>query len=121
MSNPFPPKNHDISVDEAIAMTKRYRENKENILAGGTPKDVLSICETFSREAIQKILADPKTVSFRIYYGMSEDLKIHAILVGSDENGADLLPVNADDDTPDPQELAYMCPPVCPVPSVLNT
>ncbi|MDB5229667.1 MAG: hypothetical protein JWN76_472 [Chitinophagaceae bacterium] len=132
MSNPFPPKNHSIPLQQAIDMTKRYRDNKEKILAPGVDKETLALCETFSTQAVSDVISQAGAVSFRIYYGMDDNLKIHAILVGVDEEGKDLLPTSGsfsaefsnefDTDTDPPiEEDAYRCPPSCPPESSLNT
>ena len=75
--------NHFISLDQAIQMTTLYRQQKENILSPEyRDKNILSICETFDAAPFLTVLAKPGCVSLRIYYGMSDDLKVHAIIVG---------------------------------------
>ena len=121
--------NHFISLDEAIKMTGLYRQHKENILSGEFKgKNILSFSETFDAEAFRTILSKKDCKSLRIYFGMSEDKKVHAIIVGVNENNEDMLPTVK----PGPGSTAnlavgseiieqgQLCPPVCPAVSPLN-
>jgi hypothetical protein len=51
----------------------------------------------------------------RIYYGMDETLSVHAILVGVDQNGNDILPIAATGDEEEGiiVEEGRICPPHC--------
>lgn len=116
--------NHFISLEEAITMTARYRQNRLAIL-GSTYQtgDILALSETFEREAIDVLLAKTGCTRLRIYYGMDENLKVHAVLVAADANNADILPVtnmlNEEEDE-SIAERGLRCPDVCPEPSDLN-
>ncbi len=119
--------NQNISLEQAIAMTQLYRENKESILKEGVDPDVLALSETFEKEAIEQILVVEGCAGVRIYYGMSEDLYLHAILVAVDSNGADILPSennatvnNAVMTDPPIKEEGKRCPPDCPPHSALT-
>jgi hypothetical protein len=117
---------HGIPLSTAAEMTARYRENRNTIL--GEPykdQDLLAICETFTAEAINEILAQDGCVSVRIYYGMNEDLKVHSILVGADSSGKDILPSTglkniAGSDPDIIMEKGTRCPVDCPPASDLN-
>ena len=116
---------HQISLQQAVEMTTRYRQEKENILITTyRNQNILCICETFGRDDIDKILAQTDCQSLRIYYGMDSDLKIHAIIVGVNSSNEDILPETS---------LSWMsgydtgivddgqrCPPHCPPNSELN-
>lgn len=107
--------NHQISLQQAIDMTTLYRKNRP---------DNLSICETFDIAAIQSLIANPLIASLRIYYGMSTDNMIHAILVGADASGKDILPSSTSLLAGDPIQIvedAINCPPICPPESPLNS
>lgn len=108
-------KNHEISLQAAIDMTTRYRANK--------PAN-FPICETFSKEAITKLLAATGCASLRIYYGMKENLHADAIMVAANEDGEDILPSAAatslQDGNPVILEDGLRCPQDCPPPSPLN-
>ena len=109
--------NHEITLQTAIEMTTRYRDNM--------PADY-PICETFEASAIERLLATPGAVSFRIYYGLKENGTMHAILVAADSDGNDLLPVSQSSFATNGQdpiilEDAFRCPPTCPPDSPLNT
>ncbi len=54
-------------------------------------KNILPIAETFDRIAFDTLLAKQDCVRIRLYYGMDETFKIHAIIVGVDATGADIL------------------------------
>jgi hypothetical protein len=108
-------RNHEISLAQAIEMTKRFRASRpENF----------PICETFSIEAVTKLLATPGCASLRVYYGMKENGNTDALLVAVNAAGEDLLPAaNAAAspvDDPIIVEDGYRCPDDCPPPSPLN-
>ncbi|SDC79283.1 hypothetical protein [Niabella drilacis] len=115
---------HNISLTNAAAMTRRYRQNSEAILAAGFQNhNILPLCETFDRAAIDALLAQPGCTGLRIYYGMDTELKVHAILVGSDASNTDILPPNSIVKTEEDgyiMEQSIRCPPTCPPESPLN-
>ena len=118
------PTDHLISLQTGIDMTTLYRQEKENILATAYKnQNILPLSETFERAAIDAILGQTGCTALRIYYGMSEDLKVHAILVGSNENNEDILP-STNNSLTDPVDIiaeqSIRCPEECPEPSVLN-
>ena len=121
------PTNHFISLQTGIDMTTLYRQEKENILATAYKnQNILPLSETFERTAIDAILQQQGCTAFRIYYGMTENLLVHAILVGVNENNEDILPstVNSITTTEDPVDIiaeqSIRCPEECPPPSPLN-
>ncbi len=122
------PNNHFISLQKGIDMTTLYRQEKENILVMAYKNlNILPLSETFDRAAFDTLLAETGCTSVRIYYGMSEDLLVHAIIVGVNENNEDILPssgntVTSEGDTVDEKilELSIRCPPDCGPASPLN-
>ncbi len=115
---------HSITLEAAAAMTRRYRANREAVLLPAHQgKNLLPLSETFDRAAIDSVLVQPGCVALRIYYGMDEELKLHAIVVAADKDNADILPVAKTDDDDDDEgiaENANRCPPLCPPSSPLN-
>lgn len=115
---------HLIPFEEAIAMTRLFREKKEEILLEGyRENEVLSQAETFDKTAVEKLLHQPGCTALRIYYGMKENLQVHAILVGVNENGEDIFP-NQQGTLENNGELledGQRCPPNCPTDSPLNS
>ncbi len=114
---------HFISLPQAVKMTERFRNNKENILATEyKQRDSVPLSETFNRQSIEKLLATPGCAGMRIYYSMDEDLKIHAILVAVNDSNKDLLPsegtMSAANDIVIVEE-GQRCPDLCPPPSPL--
>jgi|SRR5665213_1573974 len=107
--------NHEISLQVAIDMTTLYRTNQ--------PPN-FPICETFEKDAIEKLLATDGCAFLRIYYGMKANLQADAILVAADASGADILPDGKTNglaiDDPLILEDGYRCPEACPPPSPLN-
>jgi hypothetical protein len=108
---------HVISLQEAIALTARYRASKP--LNG-------FICETFEKQSVLALLSTPSAENLRIYMGEKENGDICAVLVAANAEGSDLLPVenNSSTDTEDDAiilEEAIRCPPICPPDSPLNT
>ena len=66
---------HVISLQEAIVLTKRFRENRETVLATAYQgQNLLPLSETFNRNAIEMLLNKPGCTGIRIYYGMDENL-----------------------------------------------
>jgi hypothetical protein len=107
-------------------MTTLYRAEKENILATAyRDQNILPLSETFDRAAIDAILIEDGCTAVRIYYGMSEDLLVHAILVGVNEDNEDILPPSGNllsNETDDEVivEQGIRCPPDCAPSSPLN-
>jgi hypothetical protein len=131
----LPGLSHVIPLDQAAAMTKRYRDHRNEILKPEyANRDILAICETFNKIPVQHLVASDECVGLRIYYGMSEDLLCHAILVGVNSKGEDILPDTSsnfggegDGDGEDDGgegggtlEDSIRCPTVCPPDSPLN-
>lgn len=121
--------NHFISLPTAIDMTSLYRNQRETILKPQfQDQNILAISEAFNRTPFDILLAKPGCEGLRIYYGMTEDLKIHAIIVATDENGNDMLPEqtssfsnSAEATEDDIVENGNRCPDICPDSSPLNT
>jgi hypothetical protein len=115
--------NQFISLPTAIEMTARFRTERNNILQFEyQDQNVLPLSETFDRSAIDTLLGKEGAVALRIYYGMDENLKIHAIIVASNENNEDLLaPMSLTaTEEEDIVENGTRCPELCPEPSPLN-
>jgi hypothetical protein len=116
--------NHFISLSTAAEMTARFRNNRENILkADYQNQNVLPIAETFDKAAFETLLGKEEATSVRIYYGMDENLKIHAIIVAVNQNNEDILPsssltVTEEEDIID---SGVRCPELCGEPSPLNS
>ena len=113
-----------ISLNQAIAMTTLYRTENEKILeAPYRGKGILARCETIERQFIETLLAKPDCAALRIYYGMDDSLKVHAIVIAVNEKDEDILPVDGmvmaitEEDI---VEESRRCPDDCPPPSPLN-
>lgn len=117
--------NHFISLSEAVALTTRYRANREAILQSSYQnQNLLALSESFDRAAIDAVLAHSDCAGLRIYYGMDESLQVHAVLVGTDPDGRDILPPASFTTTEEDDylvERGIRCPDICPDPSVLNS
>lgn len=116
---------HFISLQEAIAMTTLYRQERETILESDyRNQNILPIAESFGRSAFDTVLAQTGCAGLRIYYGMGEDLKVHAIIVATDTNGHDLLPAGNllnEEDEEVIIERGNRCPDLCDSSSPLNS
>ena len=113
-----------ISLETAEAMTQAYRNNYENILKTEYQnQDVLPLSETFDRSSLEALIDKTECQGLRIYYGMTEDLKVHAILVAVNSNNEDMLPsgegLTGDDEVI--VDNGNRCPELCPPSSPLNT
>lgn len=104
--------NNFIDLPTAVALTKRYRENKDQMV---TPDYAgsLHISETFDAAAIRAILDQPGCVEFRAYWG---DEGGQICLFGVNESGEDIVGVASDIIV----ELGKECPPYCSTKSPLN-
>lgn len=114
-----------ISLQEAVNMTSLYRKEMNEILAEPFKnKNILGICETVDKENLLKLLNKPGCEKLRIYYGMREDLGVHAILVAVNANDEDMLPTKQRDDNTTDEDLLdnlLKCPTICPPGSPLNS
>jgi hypothetical protein len=121
----LPTNDHIISLQKAVEMTTRYRQDKETILAAEyKSQNILPLSETFNRTAIEKLLSETNCAGIRIYYGMDENLKSHAILVGVNASNEDILPSSAATLSGSDEvilEEGQRCPDICPEDSPLNT
>lgn len=109
--------NHEISLLQAIDLTTRFRANQ--------PAN-MPVCETFEIADLNQLAAVTGCAYLRIYYGMKEDMSIHAVLVAVNADNEDILPSQTGSstatETGDPVILedGYRCPPDCPPKSPLN-
>jgi hypothetical protein len=84
---------HLISLAYAYQLVNNYR------IASRIPGRICQLynqggwvlAETFPASAIQAILAQANTCSFRIYNGLDTDNRQHLVLVGADSLGRDVL------------------------------
>jgi hypothetical protein len=112
---------HEISVDDASRMIKAYNDNHEAILLENyRGKEILPLSETFTADAIKTLLNSTGCGGFRIYYGMDDTNKVHAILVAVDADNKDILPENSGEPTCMLLDNAMRCPSQCPPPSAIN-
>ena len=100
-----PPQEHKIPLDDAAALTRRYRES----VAKGT-----ELAGMFPREVYERLLAQPGCAGIRLYHGRKADGKPAMVLVGVDEDGNDM--VNGELD-----EEHFPCPPYCDGTNALNS
>jgi hypothetical protein len=109
-----------ISLKQAVGMTSDYRNNKDSILAGGIPPDVLPICETYEKSDFETLLNQPGCVKVRVYFGMKEGKAISTVIVGVNSDNEDMVSPTNPDYTDIILDDAERCPNMCPPPSVLN-
>jgi len=114
-----------ISLQQAIEMTTRYRQNKGTVIDPVySGNDILSVCDTFNKTAIETLLAKPGCTAIRLYYGMNTDLQVRPILVAVNIDNEDILPPTTGDITTTGDDIVddtVRCPPWCPPPSSLNS
>jgi hypothetical protein len=113
-----------ISLNKAIEMTSRYRQNKNTVIDPAfSGNGILAISDTFNKAAIEALLAKPGCTAIRLYYGMDAGLQLRPILVAVGLNNEDILPVNMGNNDAvgtDIVDDTIKCPPICPPPSALN-
>ena len=117
--------NHFISLPDAAEMTALFRQNRQQVLqVQHQGMDLLPICETFDRGAIESLLNQEGCQQIRIYYGMRPDLTVHAIIVAADSEGRDILPAAnslAGKGDEGIIQNSQRCPVICPPGSPLNS
>ncbi len=115
---------HFISLSEAETMTAKYRSEKEDLLKTSFQgQNILPVCETFSRAEFDTVLGRQGCAGIRVYYGMDENSKIHAVIVGVNGDNEDMLPA-ANNFTEEEEfiiERGIRCPDLCPPESPLNS
>ena len=120
---------HFIPLEQAIAMTKTFRENRgKSVVPQANGLNALPLSQTFDRAAIDKLLSQSGCEKIRIYFGMDKGLKVHAIIVGVNDKDEDMLPESTnigllrEDEEGEPVivDEGIPCPPSCPPPSHLN-
>jgi hypothetical protein len=113
-----------ISLNKAIEMTTRYRQNKNTVIDPAySGNDVLAICDTINKAALETLLAKPGCTAIRLYYGMNDALQLRPILVAVNQNDEDILPSGMgtnDMAGTDIVDDTIKCPPICPPASALN-
>ena len=109
-----------ITLEQAVEMTTRFRDEKEGILdTEYQNENILANSETFQRGVIDQVLEQSGCTGLRVYYGMDEELRVHAILVGVNSSNADILTL-MENDQPLIVEDGTRCPEDCPPTSDLN-
>jgi hypothetical protein len=115
---------HFISLTTAAEKTARFRTYCEEILKEEYQgQNLLPMSETYDRGVFDTLLAKTEATAVRIYYGMDESLKIHAIIVAVNENNEDILP-GASLTAVEGEEIinsGVRCPELCPATSPLNS
>lgn len=96
MPSPIPPPGSNfIILAKFLEMKKLYADNSQTILASPYQnKEILVTSETFNGDVLTTIAAVTGFAGLRIYYGMSTDMKVHAMLVATDKDGNDILPTD---------------------------
>lgn len=82
-----------ITLEEAQLMTAHYRKEHEIMLQPDyRDRGILPLTEIFHKDVVEKLLSRPEVSGLRIYYGMTPDSRVHAILVGVTAEGKPILP-----------------------------
>jgi hypothetical protein len=99
MATPFPPSDHRISLDDAVAIARAYRDDTP-----ASPWPILG----FSRQALDGILGQPGCAGVRIYPArhIEPDARPTVVLVGVDTSGADMMQGPL-------AQVPWECPPFC--------
>jgi len=100
---PLPARNHRISLAEAAAMTRRWREQLPTATKAGA----------FHADQVRDVLMQPNCVGFRIYNGVNDGGEAQFILVGVDGQDKDMTDGVL-------LEFHFPCPPYCDDGSALN-
>jgi hypothetical protein len=119
LSNDLEHIQHEITLEEAVEMTTRYRtEMPSKLKPEFAGSGILPISETFNKTIFADLDSQPGCVAIRSYLGMDEDQHVRLIFVGVNDENDDILP----DDSGEGgsiYEYGQRCPPICGV-SPLN-
>jgi hypothetical protein len=100
----WPTYDHDIGLTEARELISRWkRANPEKASASA-----------FTKVAVDRVLAQPGCTGVRLYFGLNPDGTMALIGVGVDEFGNDM-------DDGELMERSFLCPPICPMDSALDS
>jgi hypothetical protein len=111
--------NHDISLEEAIEMTSKFREDIQSMFKPEFPAiGILPVSETFSKSIFETLTLHEDCIAIRCYLGMDEENQVRLLFVGVDADNNDIL-ADDDDETGYIFEYGRRCPPIC-VDSPLN-
>ena len=92
-----PARDHKITLAEAVALTRRFRETANPKTERGG---------MFHRAQVDQLLAQAGCVGLRFYQGRNADGSAAIVLVGVDAQGNDMT-------DGDILERQYPCPPYC--------
>ena len=104
----MPLNEHEISLEEAVALVTRYRKELKNIVQPNYAS-ALPFAETFSKDVFAKLNEVPGSVSVRAYLGLDEKKQVRLIFTAVDAKNEDILP----NDGGALFEYGQRCPPVC--------
>ncbi len=103
-TRPLPERDHHIALEDAAAMTRRYRLRVRDREKGGA----------FDAEQVRELLEQTGCVALRYYHALDEAGKYAMVLVGVNPQGADMTDGVL-------LELHIPCPPWCGEFSELNS
>src|SRR5690349_16834536 len=113
LSNELKHTNHEISLEEAIELTTRFRSNIQAILKPEYAAiGILPICETFRKSVFEILAAQPGCVAIRTYLGMDTENLVRLVFVGVDDDNNDIL-ANTHEEAGYIFEYGQRCPPIC--------
>lgn len=98
--------NHDISLQDAAALTKNFRNSQTGT---GYIKG-----EYFGADALNSLLSQEGCVGIRIYYGLDDDGNNKLVIVGVTTDENDMVNGNI-------LEFGAPCPPNCSTQNALNS
>ncbi len=101
---PLPPRNHRISLEDAVGMTRRWRQRFPQAIKAGA----------FHADQVRELLEQPGCVALRIYNGMNDQNEAQFVLVGVDKSDRDMTEGVL-------LEFHVPCPPFCEDGSALNS
>ena len=104
---------HEISLQEAIAMTRRFRTEIQSMLKPEYAGiDMLPLSETFKKSILVELGRQAECVAIRSYLGMDENNHVRWIFVGVDDNNNDIL-ARGHERGGHIFEYGQRCPPIC--------
>lgn len=100
--------NHEITLEQAVAMVSRYRKALPSMLQTAYTGS-LPFAETFDKAVFEKLTSVTGCRSIRSYLGLDEKNQITMIFTAVDEKNNDIL----SDQGGSLFEFGDRCPPIC--------
>jgi len=102
------PSGHEISLEQAVALTSRFRAAYPQLTGSAYP-DALPFAETFPSAVFENLASLPGCSAIRAYLGLDGNQQVRLIFVAVNDQNEDILPGTGGGAI---YEVGQRCPPV---------